>query len=211
MIPDQDSPGYYIEDTLLLRFLIVRYTEMLEREKPNLVPVWAGLGMAALHQNKELQNAFKTLISCGSYTDGEVLTSSMDLFLAELKRLEMAESTDYVDKRIERRPLTPKTARKFLFWSWSEGRKMRRERDFRFYPIWEVLAYLALTSDEYVEEFERRCRFSQSSLKKRLDDGLEIVKTAIFRRSLDDAFFSKQLILGRTCSKSAPIDKETDI
>jgi hypothetical protein len=68
---------------------------------------------------------------------------------------------------------------------------MLRERDVRFYPIWEVLAYQALTSDEYVEEFERRCRFSQSSLKKRLDDGLEIIKTAIFRRSIADAFFSE--------------------
>lgn len=208
MIPDHDSSEYYVKDTLLLKFLITRHSEMLRTDEPKIDPVWKGLGMAALHQNKELQNAFKSLISCGSYRVGEVLTSSVDLFMAELDRLEATDAADYVPKKIARHPLTPKTARQFLFWCWREGRKMRRERDVRFYPIWEVLAYLALTSDEYVEEFERRCLFSESPTETRLDDGLEIVKTAIFRRSLDDAFFSEQLILGRTCSKSAPKDKE---
>lgn len=210
MDPDRDNPRYYVEDTLLLKFLITRHSEMLRTDEPRLDPVWKGLGMAALRQNKELKYAFETLLS-SSYTAQEVLASSVDLFLAELHRLEATDADDYVSKKIERRPLTLKTARQFLFWCWREGRKMKDGQDFRFYPVWEVVSWLGLTSNDYVEEFERRCRFSQSSLKKRLDDGLEIIKTAIFKRSLDDAFFSEQLILGRTCSKSAPIDKETDI
>lgn len=195
MNPNQDRSPYYIEHSLLLRFLIVRYTEMLETEKPNLAPVWAGLGMVGLRQNLELKYAFQTLFS-SSYTAQEVLTTSIDLFLTELHGLQATDSVDYVPKEIERRPLRERTARKFLFWCWSEGRKIKRERDFRFYPIWEVLAYQSLTSDEYVEEFERRCRVSQSSLETRLDDGLEIVKTAIFRRSIADALFRRGMPTG---------------
>ena len=203
MTPDQDSSEYYIEDTLLLKFLIARYTEMLRTDEPKLDPVWKGLGLAALHQNKELKYAFETLLS-SSYTTEQVLTSSLDLFLAELLRLESADATDYVEKEIKRPSMSPKTARKFLFWSWGEGRKMKREKDLRFYSVWEVLAYLALTSDEYVEEFERRCRVSQSSLETRLDDGLEIVKTAIFRRSIADALFRQDL----SKTVTTPKDKE---
>lgn len=198
MTPDHDSFQYYMEDTLLLKFLIVRYSEMLGTDEPKLDPVWKGLGMAALHQNKQFQNAFKSLIFSGSYTVAQVLTSSLDLFLAELLRLESADATDYVEKEIKRPPMSPRTARKFRFWCWAEGRKMLREGDFRFYPIWEVLAYQSLTSDEYVEEFERRCRVSQSSLETRLDDGLEIVKTAIFRRSIADALFRQGMPTGTT-------------
>src|SRR5208337_5681704 len=104
MDPDQDHSQYYIEDTLLLKFLITRYTEMLGVDEPRLVPVWTGLGMVALHQNRELENAFTTLISSTSYTAEEVLTSSIDLFLAELIRLEAVDTTDYLRKPVERRP-----------------------------------------------------------------------------------------------------------
>ncbi len=61
MNPDQDMSRYYIEDTFLLKFLIKRYAEMLRMEQPRLVSVWGGLGLVALAQNKEFQNAFKIL------------------------------------------------------------------------------------------------------------------------------------------------------
>jgi len=199
MDPDRDNPRCYVEDTLLLKFLITRHSEMIGESKPRLDPVWKGLGLAALHQNKELKYAFETLISSDLYTPQEALVSSIDLFWAELNRLDTVDATEYVPKKVERPPLSRRTGRKFLFWSWAEGRKMSKEKDFRFYPVWELVSWLGLTSDEYAEEFERRCRFSQSSLQKRLDDGLEIIKTAIFKRSIADAFFSEQRIQGRTC------------
>jgi hypothetical protein len=190
MTPDHDS-SHYIEDTLLLKFLITRYTEMLEIKEPSLVPVWSGLGLVALHQNKELRNAFETLVSPDLYTPQEALISSIDLFWAEMQRVEATDTTEYVPKKIERPPLSRKTGRRFLFWSWAEGRKMSKEKDFRFYPVWELVSWLGLNADEYINEFEKRCRFSQSSLEKRLDDGLEIIKAAIFKRSIADAFFSE--------------------
>src|SRR5271157_1421816 len=98
MNPDQDMSRYYIEDTFLLKFLIKRYAELQLTEQPRLVSVWGGLGLVALAQNKEFQNAFKILISSSSYTSEEVLTSSIDLFLVELNRLEAADTPDYVEK-----------------------------------------------------------------------------------------------------------------
>ncbi len=203
MDPDRDNPRCYVEDTLLLRFLITRYNEMIGKDEPRLDPVWKGLGLAALHQNKELKYAFETLLS-SSYTAQEVLTSSIDLFLTELHGLEATDAADYVPKKIARRPLSRRTKRKFLFWSWGEGRKMKRERDFRFYPVWELVSCLGLNADEYIKEFEKRCRFSQSSLENRLDDGLEIIKTAIFRRSIADTLFRQDLRQTGT----TPKDKE---
>ena len=189
MDPDQDCPPYCIEDTLLLKFLITRFTEMLGMDEPRLVPVWTGLGMVALHQNRELENAFDILISSKSYTAEEILTSSIDLFLAELIRLEALDTTDYLRKPVERRPLSPRTARKFLFWSWGEGRKMKRDQDLRFYLVWELVSWLALSSDEYIKAFEEKCRFLESSTEKKIEEGLEVVKAAMFKRPIENTSF----------------------
>jgi hypothetical protein len=194
MNADHDSSRYYVDDTLLLKFLIARYTEMLQIKEPRLVPVWAGLGMVALYQNRDLENAFKTLISSDSYTLQDVLTASIDFFLVELDRLEAADAADYVEKRVERPPLSRRTARKFLFWSWSEGRKMSKEKDFRFYAVWELISWLTLTSDEYIKAFDERCRFSESPVEEKLRDGLDVVKAAIFGRRLDNNSFLADML-----------------
>jgi len=205
MNPDHGSSRYYVDYTLLLKFLIVRYTEMLQIKEPRLVPVWAGLGMVALYQNRDLGNAFKTLISSDSYTLQDVLTASIDFFLVELDRLEAADASDYVEKRVERPPLSRRIARKFLFWSWGEGRKMKRERNLRFYAVWELVAWLALTSDEYIKEFDEKCRFSESPVEEKLEEGLQIVKAATFKRPIDNnSFFQDMLKSGTT-----QIDTET--
>jgi hypothetical protein len=196
MQPDLDSSHYYIEDTSLLKFLITRYTEMLQQQEPNLDPVWSGLGLVALHQNKELENAFKALMSSDSYTAEEVVTSSVDLFLAELARLETAEVTDHVGKRVLRPPLSRWTARKFLIWTWREGRKMKQEQDFEFYAVWELIAWLALSSDEYIKEFDQRCRFSESSTEEKIRAGLAVIKSAIFKRPMDDAVYQPDMPTG---------------
>lgn len=204
MNPDHESSQCYIEDTLLLKFLITRYSEMLGMDEPRLVPVWAGLGMVALHQNRELANAFEILISSDSYTVEESLTISIDLFMLELDRLATADTADYMEKRVERRPMRPRTARKFLFWSWGEGRKMKRERDLRFYLVWELVSWLALTSDEYIKAFDERCRFSESPVEVKLEDGLQIVKAATFRRRIDNNSFLRDMLKTGT----TPIDTE---
>ena len=160
--------------------------------------------MVALHQNKELENAFKTLISSDSYTAREVVTSSVDLFLTELARLETADGADYVGKQIERHPLNRWTTRKFLTWVWREGRKMSKERDFRFYAVWELLSWLAI-SDEYIKSFEDRCRFSESSPEKKTREGLNVIKAAIFKRPLEDTLFEHYMPTGATQN-----DRETN-
>ncbi len=181
MNPDHDSSQYYIEDTFLLKFLIKRYAEMLRMEQPRIVSVWGGLGLVGLAQNKELGNAFKILISSSSYTPEEVLNSSIDLFLAEVNRLEAADTPDYLEKQIERQPMSPRTARKLLFWCWREGRKMSQEGNFEFYPVWELISWLGLECDEEIREFEEKCRFSESGLEEKLERGLDVVKQALRR------------------------------
>ncbi len=181
MNPDQEMSQYWIEDTHLLKFLIKRYAEMLQMEQPRLVSVWGGLGLVGLAQNKEFQNAFKTLISSDSYTEEEVLTSSIDLFLAELNRLGAADTPEYLEKQIERQPMSPRTAKKLLFWCWREGRRMSQEGNFEFYPIWELISWLGLECDEEIREFEEKCRFSESQMEERLEKGLDTVKEALRR------------------------------
>ena len=190
MDPKGNTSQYYIEHRLLLEFLIIRYSEMLGTEELNLDPVMAGLGLVALHQDRELEMAFQTLISSDSYTFQEILTSSIDLFLAELNRLKSADAADYLAKEIERRPMSSGTARKLLSWSWREGRKMLRETDFRFYTIWELVSWLGLDSNkdrEYIENFDSTCRLAKFSSETSLECGLEIVKSAIFHRKIDQA------------------------
>ena len=181
MNPDQDLSIYYIEDTFLLKFLIKRYAEMLRMEQRRLVSVWKGLGLVGLYQNTELRNAFKTLISSDSYTMEEVLTSSIYLFMAELDRLEGSATPDDLEKQIERQPISPRTARKLLSWSWREGRKMGKEGNFEFYPVWELISWLGLECDEEIREFEEKCRFSESQPEEKLEQGLDIVREAIRR------------------------------
>ena len=205
MNPDDERSQYYIEDTLLLKFLITRYTEMLGSEKSRLDPVWAGLGLTGLHQNRELESAFKILISSDSYSIEDVLNMSIGLFFVELQRLEATESAHYVEKKVERRPMTRRTARKFLFWSWREGRKMFKERDFRFYPIWEVVSWRTLNADEYIKGFEQRCLFSEAQADRKIHEGLEVIKAAIFKGRIDVPSFESYMHNGAT----PPSNKET--
>ena len=182
---------YYIEDTLLLKFLIKRYAEMGQSDKPNISPVWKGLGLVGLCQNRELSNAFKTLISSDSYTVAEALESSIDLFLGELNRLEAADAPDYVDKKSVPRPTGQRHARKLLYWSWRENIRMRREKDFEFYPIWELISWRAMEFDEGLAEFQEKCLFSESPPEVKLQNGVDIVRTAL-RRAMGNRRFSFQ-------------------
>ncbi|MGO9570481.1 MAG: hypothetical protein ACLP5H_23365 [Desulfomonilaceae bacterium] len=204
MNPDHDSSRYYIEDTLLLKFLITRFTEMLQIKEPRLVPVWAGLSLVALHQNKELANAFEILISSDSYSVEEALTISIDLFMLELDRLDATDTSDYVEKRVERRPLSRRTERKFQSWAWHEGRRIKKEQDFRFYGVWELISWLALTSDEYIKAFEEKCRFSEAPTQEKLRHGLDILKAATFKRPIDNISVPPDLLKTGT----TPIDME---
>ena len=61
MTPTEGASPYYIEDRLLLRFLIKRYTEMGQTNNPNLSPVWRGLGLVGLHKNGELKKRFRDI------------------------------------------------------------------------------------------------------------------------------------------------------
>ena len=205
MNPDQDMSRYYIEDTHLLKFLIKRYAEMLRMEQRRLVSVWGGLGLVGLAQNKEFQNAFKILISSDSYTVEEVLNSSIDLFLAELNRLEAADSPEYLEKQIGRQSMSPRTARKLLSWCWREGRRISKEGNFEFYPVWELISWLGLECDEEIREFEEKCRFSESQPEAKLEQGLDIVREAIHR------YMKSRLPLHLldSCSKSCTHDSRT--
>ena len=186
-----EDATYYIEDSLLLKFLITRYSEMLQSDRPNISPVWKGLGLVGLCQNRELGNAFKTLISSDSYTVEEALESSIDLFLGELSRLEAVDTGEYVEKKCESSPIGQRHVKKLLYWSWRENIRMRREKDFEFYPIWELISWRAMEFDAGLAEFEETCRFSESPPEVKLQNGVDIVRIAL-RRSMGNRRFSFQ-------------------
>jgi len=58
---------------------------------------------------------------------------------------------------------------------------MFKEGNFEFYPIWELISWLALECDEEIREFEEKCRFSESQPEEKLEHGLEVVKQALRR------------------------------
>ncbi len=115
MTPTEGASPYYIEDRLLLRFLIKRYTEMGQTNNPNLSPVWRGLGLVGLHKNGELKNAFEILISSESYTVKEVLETSLDLFMAELSRLQGANTYYECPEKPKSRPFNTRKTSKLLY------------------------------------------------------------------------------------------------
>ena len=83
---------------------------------------------------------------------------------------------------------------------------MVEEQVFEFYSIWELVSWLGLSSDEYIKAFEEKCRFSESSTEKKIEEGLEVVKAAIFKRPIENTSFQPDpLKTGIT-----PIDTETN-
>ena len=67
-------------------------------------------------------------------------------------------------------------------------------------------SFLAGTdSDEYLKEFEKKCRFSSFPPEEKLEEGLQIVKAAIFRRKIGNTSFQPDMLKTGT----TPIDKET--
>lgn len=71
---------------------------------------------------------------------------------------------------------------------------MREEKDFRFYEVWELISWLGLSSDQYVKEFDEKCRFSESPVEVKLEDGLDLVKAAIFRRRINSTSFQQDML-----------------
>ena len=83
---------------------------------------------------------------------------------------------------------------------------MVEEQVFEFYSIWELVSWLGLSSDEYIKAFEENCLFSESSTEKKIEEGLEVVKAAIFNRPIENTSFQPDpLKTGVT-----PIDMETN-
>jgi hypothetical protein len=183
MEPITNPSSYYIEDTLLLEFLITRYDEILKQDQQRIGEVWTGLGLVALHQNKELLTAYKHLISSDSYMVKEILITSIDLFLSELHRLRSVEPSEYVEKEIQRTPLNRRAATKFRLWSWREGRNMTIEQEcLKYYPIWELVSWLGLGQYEQLTDFETNVMFSDLPLLERLERGVDIVIESFKRR-----------------------------
>jgi hypothetical protein len=193
MDADQDLSQLCIEDTLLLRFLITRYDEILLSDEPKLDPVWAALGLAALHKNGEWRSALEVMAFSDSYTTREVLEASIDIFAAELFRLQDVNTYYDCPEKPKNGQVRSRNRRKLLFWSWREGRKMGTKRYFEYYPIWELVSWLALY-DEYLKEFEKKCRFSSFPPEEKLEEGLQIVKAAIFRRKIDNNSFLQDML-----------------
>ncbi len=70
---------------------------------------------------------------------------------------------------------------------------MRKEEDFEFYPIWELISWRAMEFDEQLREFEEKCLFSESPDAEKLEHGLDIVRTAL-RRAMSNRSSSFQNI-----------------
>ena len=70
---------------------------------------------------------------------------------------------------------------------------MVKEQVFEFYLVWELVSWLGLSSDEYIKEFEERCRFSAFPVEVKLEEGLEVIKAAIFKRPVGDTFFQPDM------------------
>ena len=170
--------GPEVEPTLLLRFLIKRYDELLETANPRIPLVFQGLSLAGVAHDEKGYEEISSILFPASQVQRcrEVLTET-------LARTQPGQSTPHSGDDRGLPSLDERAYRQFLMSALREGKRMIAAEDYEFAQIIRVLGWIALQSyPRRLAEFEDAWKASQEDLGEATRRGVEVLRTAFGRR-----------------------------
>lgn len=182
------SDGPEVEPTLLIRFVLKKFDELLERENPTMSVLYRALALAAVAQDETADSELQAIF----FPESQVKCCS-EVLRQALTRIQEGQFTECREAKLETDVSLPEwVSRQVLITALSESRKMLDENNFEYAKIIRSLAWIAL------QYYPRRLSEFQSVWKSSSDDpgvaierGLEVLRIA---------FMSKD----KECSRPTP-------
>ncbi|MGO9570402.1 MAG: hypothetical protein ACLP5H_22955 [Desulfomonilaceae bacterium] len=182
---DRAEPeGPELQSSLLLQFLIKRFSEALSSDSPKVPFLLQGMGLAGLGGDEELLLNYKGLLASSILPPKEIIRRSVELFQVALARdPDTSSFQDSREQTEEDRPLNEKASRHVMMVALREAKIMIEQSDYRHSKIVEMLGWIGLQIDpEWLAEFEQvRSSFADDP-EEMIERGRDILRDALFRR-----------------------------
>ncbi len=179
-----EPEGPEIESSVLLNFLVKRFREALASHSPKVPFLVQGLGVVALGPDKELLANYTGLLGSPHLPPQEVIPRCIDIFQLALDRdLDNPPPQEPSDQPEEDHEPDEKFCKRILMNAAREGKIMAEHSDYRFFRVFEMLAWIGLQSDaEWLAEFEQVRRRFATDPEEMIARGRDILRDALFKR-----------------------------
>jgi len=174
--------GPELEPTLLLRYLIQRYDELLESDNPRINLTLGGLSLSGVAHDGESEAELQRILYPATHPDHDVLNRCKDIFLRTLDRTK-PEQTPRLGHGGRLPSLDERTCRQILVTALREGKRMIADENYEYAKIIESIGWIALRCyPRRLKEFENAWKTSQDDLGGATRRAVEILRTAFRRR-----------------------------
>jgi hypothetical protein len=174
--------GPEIEPTLLLRYLVKRYDELLESDNPRINLTLGGLSLTGVARDEEAEKELNYLLYPASHPDHTLLTRCKEIFLRTLDRTKPEETPRLSGDGARLPSLDEGTCRQILLTALREGKRMIADDNYEYAKIIESTGWIALQC------YPRRlAEFEDAWLEEDPRDAIrrvvEVLRTAFSRRN----------------------------
>ncbi len=169
-----DPDGPEIEPTLLLRFLVKRYDELLETANPRISLVVQGLSLAGVAHDEKGHEELSSILFPASQVQRcrEVLTQT-------LSRTKPGQSRPHSGHNRGLPSLDERAYRQFLMSALREGKRMIAEENYEFAKVLEALGWIALQCyPRRLAEFQAAWDSFEEDPAKAIENVVDVLRTA---------------------------------
>jgi len=185
--------GPEMENTLMLRYLLKRYDEMLESDDPKISTIFGAISVASVGLDKESETELRRILFPLFYPDHALLQRCRDILLQTLERIEAEELPERLPSSADDLYLDERDCRKVLVMALREGKRMISEDNFEFAKVLESIGWIALQRyPRRLNEFGEAWKSCQDDPKEATEKAVKILRSAFIRRDEEELSFPSQ-------------------
>jgi len=174
--------GPEIESSLLLRFLVQRYDELLESDNPRIPLALGGLSLCGVAHDEESEAELQRILYPAKHPDHTLLTRCREIFLRTLDRTKPEQTPRRSGDGGRLPSLDERTCRQILLTALREGRRMIADDNYEYAKIIESTGWIALRCyPRRLAEFEDA--WLEQDPRDAIRRSVEVLRTAFSRRN----------------------------
>lgn len=178
------SDGPKIEAELLLRFLITRFDDLIERDNPNFPLVFRGLTLSSVGFDEKAETEIRNIL----LPQGQ-MRRCKEVLKQSLARTQEGQSAEQRDLKVtgDYVSLPERACRQILFTAHREARRMIAEDNYEFAQILECMAWIALQCyPNHLKEFEEVWNLFRHDPKEATTRAVDVFRAALMRRDPEE-------------------------
>ena len=174
--------GPEIEPTLLLRYLVKRYDELLESDHPRITLALGGLSLSGVAHDEGSEAELQRILYPARHPDHALLNRCREIFLRTLDRTKEGKTPRLSGDGGRLPSLEERTCRQILLTALREGKRMIADDNYEYAKIIESLGWIALQCyPRRLKEFENAWR--EEDPRDAIRRAVEVLRTAFSRRN----------------------------